>query len=89
MRKSGWGSEPLAVDAATAFAAMDASVTVRLISTFEPDLISCEEDDLVHKICESDRYRAFDYLPVKRGAQIIGLLSLTIVRNNSNALKIE
>ncbi len=61
---------------------MEASVTVRLISTFEPDLISCEEDDLVHTICESDRYRPFDYLPVKRGGRIIGLLALANVRSN-------
>jgi hypothetical protein len=85
MSKSGWGSEPLAVDAATAFASVEASVTVRLISTFEPDLICCQEHDLVHKICESDRYRPFDYLPVKRGSHIIGLLSLTNIRSNSDA----
>jgi hypothetical protein len=85
MSKSGWGSEPLAVDAATAFASMEASVTVRLISTFEPDLTCCQEDDLVHKICESDRYQPFDYLPVKRGGHIIGLLSLANVRSNPDA----
>ena len=46
MSKNGWGSHPLEFDAATAFASLEASVAVRLIATFEPDLIYCEEDDL-------------------------------------------
>jgi predicted transcriptional regulator len=85
MSKKEWGSDPLAVDAATAFASIEASSTVRLISTFEPNLIFCQEDDLVHNVCECDRYRPFDYLPVKRGDRIIGLLSLEKVRSNSDA----
>jgi CBS domain-containing protein len=85
MSKPGWGSEPLAVDAATAFASMEASVTVRLISTFEPDLIWCQESDLIHEICENDLYRPFDYLPVKRNGRIVGLLLLKDIRKNSGA----
>ena len=81
MTKKGWGSDPLAVDAVNAFASMEASCTVRLIGTFEPDLIFCKEDDLVHEICESERYRPFDYLPVKRDAHIVGLLSLVNMGN--------
>jgi hypothetical protein len=82
MNKMGWGSDPLSVDAATAFASMEAYATVRLISTFEPNLIFCKEDDQVHKICECDRYRSFDYLPVKRGDRIIGLLSVANLGSN-------
>jgi hypothetical protein len=76
MSNTGWGSDPLAVDAVGAFASMEGSLTVRLISTFEPDLICCQEDDLVYQIRESDRYKRFDYLPVKRDGRIVGLLSL-------------
>jgi CBS domain-containing protein len=83
--KNGWASHPLEFDAATAFASLEASVTVRLIATFEPDLIYCEEDDLVSQIRESDRYRAFDYLPVKSDGRVVGLLSLSNLRNNSYA----
>jgi hypothetical protein len=83
--KNGWASHPLEFDAATAFASLEASVTVRLIATFEPDLIYCEEDDLVSQIGASDRYRAFDYLPVKSDGRVVGLLSLTNLRNNSYA----
>jgi predicted transcriptional regulator len=81
MSKKGWGSDPLAVDAVNAFASMEASCTIRLIGTFEPNLIFCHEDDVVHEICELERYRPFDYLPVKRDAHIVGLLSLVTVRN--------
>jgi len=84
-KNGGWGSEPLGVDAASAFASMEASVTVRLIGTFEPDLICCQENDLIHKICESDLYRPFDYLPVKRDGRIVGLLSLKNMRSNLDA----
>jgi hypothetical protein len=63
---------------------MEASFTVRLISTFEPSLVSCLEDDLVRKVCESDRYRSFDYLPVKRDDRIIGLLSMAEVKSYSD-----
>jgi predicted transcriptional regulator len=83
--KNGWGSHPLEFDAATAFASLEASVAVRLIATFEPDLIYCEEDDLVSQICESDKYRTFDYLPVKSDGRVVGLLSLVNLRNNSYA----
>jgi hypothetical protein len=74
VRKNGWGSDPLAVDAATAFASMEASLTVGLISTFEPDLVFCREDDLICEIRENDRYQPFDHLPVKRDGRIVGLL---------------
>jgi CBS domain-containing protein len=84
MSKKGWGSDPLAVDAATAFASMEASLTVRLISTFEPDLIFCQEDDLLGEIRNSDLYRSFDYLPVKRNDRIVGLLSVEIAKSNRN-----
>jgi CBS domain-containing protein len=83
--KNGWGSHPLEVDAATAFATLEASVTVRLIATFEPDLIYCDEDDLVSQIRGSDKYRTFDYLPVKSDGRVVGLLSLINLRNNSYA----
>jgi predicted transcriptional regulator len=82
MSKKGWGSDPLAVDAVNAFASMEASCTIRLIGTFEPNLIFCHEDDLVHKIGELERYRPFDHIPVKRDSLIVGLLSVVNLRNN-------
>ena len=82
MSKKRWGSVPLAVDAVNAFASMEASCTVRLIGTFEPNLIFCQEDDLVHEICELDRYRPFDHIPVKRDSHIVGLFSVVNLRNN-------
>ena len=85
MSKNGWGSDPLAVDAANAFASMEASLTVRLISTFEPNLVFCQEGDLVHKICECGRYQRFDYLPVKRDNRIVGLLSLKNMKSDFGA----
>jgi len=87
MSMKGWGSDPLAIDAVSAFASMEASSTVGLISTFEPNLIFCREDDLVGEIRESDRYRRFDYLPVKRDRCIVGLLSLESARSHSNAAR--
>jgi hypothetical protein len=36
----------------------------------------------VHEICELDRYRPFDHIPVKRDSHIVGLFSVVNLRNN-------
>ena len=36
----------------------------------------------MHEICELDRYRPFDHIPVKRDSHIVGLFSVVNLRNN-------
>ncbi len=54
------------------FAALETGLTVNLISTFEPDLMTCEvEDDLVTVLTRPEA-QDFDHLPVRRDGRIVG-----------------
>ena len=69
-----WARHPLEFDEEKTFAALETGLTVDLISTFEPDLVTCEvEDDLVAVLTRPDA-QDFDHLPVRRGGRIVGVL---------------
>ncbi len=69
-----WARHALEFDEEETFAALETGLTVNLISTFEPDLVTCEvEDDLVTVLTRRDA-QDFDHLPVRRGGRIVGVL---------------
>ncbi len=69
-----WARHALEFDEEETFAALETGLTVNLISTFEPDLVTCEvEDDLVAVLTRPGA-QDFDHLPVRRGGRIVGVL---------------
>jgi hypothetical protein len=60
---------------------MERAVTVDLIATFEPNLVSCAPTDKIDRLRSNSDYAAFDYLPVQLDGRIVGLLPLHQFRN--------
>lgn len=79
----GWAADALADRAIPAIAAIETSITVELIATFEPQLVCCANTDTIAELTANAKYSSFDYLPVRSDGRIVGLLPLETVRARS------
>src|SRR5712692_4226513 len=71
-----WAADPLSNGAIPAIEAIERSITVDLIATFEPQLVCCTKTDTIAELRSNGRYAPFDYLPVRSDERIVGLLPL-------------
>jgi hypothetical protein len=78
-----WGADPLSDGAILAIEAIERSITVDLIATFEPQLVCCTKTDIIAELKANEKYAPFDYLPVRSDGLIIGLLPLGGLRAES------
>lgn len=72
--RTGWAHHPLAIRAEEVFAALDRGATVELVATFEPDLVRCQAGALLFDVLTGAEFDEFDYVPVHRDEQVVGLL---------------
>src|SRR5438067_4934658 len=80
-----WAAHPLSDGAIAAIEAIERSITVDLIATFEPQLVSCAKTDTIVQLTGNEKYASFDYLPVRSDDRIVGLLPLVSLRAGSMA----
>lgn len=73
---SGWASPALTGDSNLLLSSVEESLTVSLISTFDP--WCCDADDGLKDVVGSEELREFDYVPVKEGTEVVGLLHRTV-----------
>jgi hypothetical protein len=71
-----WAADPLGDGSIAAVEAIERAVTVDLIATFEPQLVCCATTDELSGLLADGNYAPFDYLPVRFGERVIGLLPL-------------
>ncbi len=69
---SPWASMPLEGDADSLLSSLEQGLSVRLITTFEPNC--CEADDDLKEVIGREDLREFDYVPVKENDEVVGLL---------------
>ena len=70
---SGRPLTPLDIELSSALTAIEAGFHVRLIATFEPDLVWAPADAVASEWL-ADNYPEFDQFPVRDGEAVIGLL---------------
>jgi hypothetical protein len=75
-----WAADPLSNGSIAAVETIENAVTVDLIATFEPQLVCCATTDAIVELLADGNYVSFDYLPVRSGDRIVGLLSLGKLR---------
>jgi CBS domain-containing protein len=75
-----WAADPLSNGSIAAVETIENAVTVDLIATFEPQLVCCATTDAIVELLADHNYVPFDYLPVRSGDRIVGLLSLGKLR---------
>lgn len=70
-----WAARPLDVDHAAVFASFERAANVSLIATFEPQLKCCTTTEDVADVVRRSDFAKYDFLPVRRGEGIVGLLN--------------
>lgn len=70
-----WAARPLDVDHAAVFASFERAANVSLIATFEPQLKCCTATEDVADVVRRSDFAEYDFLPVRRGEEIVGLLN--------------
>lgn len=70
-----WARHPLEFDEDQLFNALETGLTVKLIATSEPGLVTCDVHDKLIPVVTETGVQTFDYLPVKRDGHIVGLLN--------------
>ncbi len=70
-----WASMPLEGNADRVLSSIEQGLNVGLIATF--DLACCDADERVADVLARQNLVAFDYVPVRRGGNIVGLLNRT------------
>ena len=71
-----WAANPLGDNSIAVVEAIERAVTVDLIATFEPKLVWCESSDKPEDLVSNPTHQPYDYLPVRKGGRIVGLLPL-------------
>ncbi|MGI8911229.1 MAG: hypothetical protein ACR2JR_11855 [Rubrobacteraceae bacterium] len=69
---SDWARPVLHGDSSLLLSSVEAGLTVRLITTFDP--FYCEADDDLKEVVGREDLREFDHVPVKEKDEIVGLL---------------
>ena len=70
-----WAARPLDVDHAAVFVSFERAANVSLIATFEPQLKCCTATEDVTDVVRRSDFAEYDFLPVRRGEEIVGLLN--------------
>jgi CBS domain-containing protein len=70
-----WASMPLEGNADRVLSSLEQGLNVGLIATF--DFACCDADERVADVLARQNLAAFDYVPVRRGGDIVGLLNRT------------
>ena len=70
-----WAARPLDVDHVAVFSSFERAASVSLIATFEPELKCCSMTDRLADVVSRPDLVEFDFLPVRRGREIVGLLN--------------
>ncbi len=78
-----WAARPLDIDHAAMFASFERAANVLLIATFEPLLMCCTEAENLADVVGRSVFAPYDFLPVRQGEEIVGLLNRT---NEARAL---
>ena len=81
MISSQWSSDALNIDEDAFLSHLEAAIPVSLISTFG-ELVECEANNRLKDVLSRVDAEPFDHLPVRCGAQYVGLLSLYKARQN-------
>lgn len=81
MIRSQWSSDALNIDEDAFLSHLEATIPVSLISTFGK-LVECEANDRLKDVLSRMDVEPFDHLPVRGGAQYVGLLSLYKARQD-------
>lgn len=69
---SDWARPVLDGDSNLLFSSVEEGLTVRLMTTFEPNC--CDVDDNLAEVVDRQDLREFDYVPVKERDEVVGLL---------------
>ena len=80
-----WAARPLDVDHAAVFSSFERAASVSLIATFEPELKCCTTTDRLADVVSRPDLVEFDFLPVRRGREIVGLLNRAEQASEANA----
>lgn len=67
-----WASPPLGTDSSRLFSSIEEGLTVGLIATLKPKVCGVEDD--LRAVIGREDLRPFDYVPVKNGDRMVGLL---------------
>ncbi len=73
---NGWASPALKGDSNLLLSSVEEGLTVSLISTLDPRC--CDADDDLKDVVGREDLREFDYVPVKEGDEMVGLLHRTV-----------
>lgn len=73
VRSDGWAKHALDFDKSQMLSAIERGFPVSLISTPADELVVCHENDRIKNISADAKYNEFDYIPVLRDGNVLGL----------------